>query len=322
MIYVISKATFGSYNVRDIQCNANWDCCPYSEYALIPESMVDEILATQGYCDITLNDAGTEVLSYAARSIPTVQEECCGTNTVLSVNGVTANTDGAVTLTPGNIGAAPSGYGYGGEPVTLSSTAIASDEKLTEALQTVYESMNARETKLVRFYGYPSTKINGNKVEVSDYVFFGFLSKSSNDYGSFIAHSSYHKGCLISKAKVGGVWQELEWVNPPLDILTISNIDTPVEYRTTERWMGKPVYATLLKKTFDNVPSVTVSISDDPNNIWNVIDYVCKIDTGDSTRFDSALTFTPDSRDGLKTVVYPVANTSGTIYLMVKYTKP
>lgn len=113
MIYVISKDTFGSYDVRDIQCNANWDCCPYSEYALIPESMVDEILATQGYCDITLNDSGTEVLSYTARSIPTVQEECCGTNTVLSVNGVTANTDGAVTLTPNDIDAAPAGYGLG-----------------------------------------------------------------------------------------------------------------------------------------------------------------------------------------------------------------
>lgn len=100
MIYVISKATFGSYNVRDIQCNANWDCCPYSDYALIPDSMVDGILATRGYCDITLNSDGTMVESFTARSIPSVREECCGTNTVLSVNGVKANADGNVTLTP------------------------------------------------------------------------------------------------------------------------------------------------------------------------------------------------------------------------------
>lgn len=113
MIYVISKDTFGSYNVRDIQCNANWDCCPYSDYALIPDSMVEEILATRGYCDITLNDTGTEVASYTARSIPDVPEECCGTNTILSVNGVTANNDGELTLTPGDVGAAPGGYGLG-----------------------------------------------------------------------------------------------------------------------------------------------------------------------------------------------------------------
>lgn len=106
MMYVISKATFGSYNVRDIQFNVNWTSCPYSDYASIPENMVDGILATKGYCDITLNEAGTEVASFTARTIPSVQEECCGTNTVLSVNGVTANTSGEVTLTPDDLGAA------------------------------------------------------------------------------------------------------------------------------------------------------------------------------------------------------------------------
>lgn len=107
MIYVISKSTFGDYSVRDIQCNANWDCCPYSDYALIPNSMVDGILATNGYCDITLNAAGDEVASFTARAIPSVPPECCGTNTVLSVNGVCANTDGELTLTAANVGAIP-----------------------------------------------------------------------------------------------------------------------------------------------------------------------------------------------------------------------
>lgn len=105
MIYVISKATFGSYNVRDIQCNANWDCCPYSDYALIPDSMVEGILATKGYCDITLNSAGTEVTGFTARTIPSVPDECCGTNTVLSVNGKTANTAGEVSITASDVGA-------------------------------------------------------------------------------------------------------------------------------------------------------------------------------------------------------------------------
>lgn len=70
MIYVISKAAFGDYNVRDIQHNANWCSCPYSDYALIPDSMVDGILATCGYCDITLNSEGTEVVSFVAREKP------------------------------------------------------------------------------------------------------------------------------------------------------------------------------------------------------------------------------------------------------------
>lgn len=98
MIYVISKSTFGSYNVRDIQCNANWDCCPYSDYALIPDNLVEDILATQGYCDITLNDAGNAVTAFTARSIPSVPDECCGINTVLSVNGAKANSNGEVIV--------------------------------------------------------------------------------------------------------------------------------------------------------------------------------------------------------------------------------
>jgi hypothetical protein len=77
VIYVISKSTFGSYNVRDIQCNANWDCCPYSDYVLIPDNLVESILATKGYCDITLDSAGTAVASFTARTIPSVPKECC-----------------------------------------------------------------------------------------------------------------------------------------------------------------------------------------------------------------------------------------------------
>ena len=106
MIYVISKSTFGSYNVRDIQCNANWDCCPYSDYALIPDSLVDGVLATKGYCDIVLTEDGGTVASFTAREIPSVPEECCGENTVLSVNGKTANTAGEVSLSTEDIGAA------------------------------------------------------------------------------------------------------------------------------------------------------------------------------------------------------------------------
>lgn len=105
MIYVISKETYGQYEVRDIQCNANWDCCPYSEYALIPENLLGDILATQGYCDIVLNDAGNEVVSFTAREIPSVPDECCGMNTVLSVNGVKANSNGELTLTHNDVGA-------------------------------------------------------------------------------------------------------------------------------------------------------------------------------------------------------------------------
>lgn len=40
------------------------------------------------------------------------------------------------------------------------------------------------------------------------------------------------------RVKTGGTWSEWEWVNPPMQV--------GVEYRTTERWNGEPVYTKLI----------------------------------------------------------------------------
>lgn len=72
---VISKATFGDYEVHDIQTNTAWSKNPYSEkYAVVPDDMVESIMATCGYCDLVLNDDGTEVVSFAALEIPEIPE--------------------------------------------------------------------------------------------------------------------------------------------------------------------------------------------------------------------------------------------------------
>lgn len=72
---VISKAVFGDYNFHDIQTNSSWLSNPYGdEYAVVPADMVDDIMATRGYCDIELNEDGTEVVSFTVRDIPKVEE--------------------------------------------------------------------------------------------------------------------------------------------------------------------------------------------------------------------------------------------------------
>ncbi|MBR5485825.1 MAG: hypothetical protein IKV41_04885 [Oscillospiraceae bacterium] len=72
----ISKAVFGEYSVRDIQTNAAWSENPYGDdYAVVPDDMVQDILATHGFCDIELNDEGTEVVSFKAREIPEIPEK-------------------------------------------------------------------------------------------------------------------------------------------------------------------------------------------------------------------------------------------------------
>ena len=130
------------------------------------------------------------------------------------------------------------GYGYGGTPVMLSSALLRSDDELNTAIEAIYSTMSNRETKLICFIGYPDN---------SDYSWFGILSRSTANYGSMFAHSSYNYGKMISKAKMNGEWRPLEWEQPPMVAGT--------EYRTTERYMSKPVYVKLVD--FGNLPNST-----------------------------------------------------------------
>ena len=72
---VISKETYGEYAVRDIQSNSSWGANPYGEeYAVVPDDMVTAIMETRGFCDIVLNEDGTEVVEFTAREIPVIPE--------------------------------------------------------------------------------------------------------------------------------------------------------------------------------------------------------------------------------------------------------
>ena len=72
---VISKDTFGEHEVRDIQTNSAWGSNPYGDgYAVVPDDMVTAIQETRGFCDITLNEDGTEIVGFTAREIPDIPE--------------------------------------------------------------------------------------------------------------------------------------------------------------------------------------------------------------------------------------------------------
>lgn len=72
---VISIETFGDYAVHDIQTNSSWSANPYGEdYAVVPDEMVTAIVETNGFCDLELNEDGTEVVSFTAREIPDIPE--------------------------------------------------------------------------------------------------------------------------------------------------------------------------------------------------------------------------------------------------------
>lgn len=70
--------------------------------------------------------------------------------------------------------------------------------------------------------------------------FYATSFDGSGSYGHMVAtgQSGAAKGCCCIRLKENGVYSEWEWINPPMAI--------GKEYRTTERWNGKPVYAALV----------------------------------------------------------------------------
>lgn len=56
----------------------------------------------------------------------------------------------------------------------------------------------------------------------------------NESYGTQTWYNDRYNGIVAQRFKINGVWQPWEWVNPPM----LSGVD----YRTTERWNGKPVY--------------------------------------------------------------------------------
>ena len=131
----------------------------------------------------------------------------------------TVRYDAAQTLTGtqktqarGNIGAAPDGYGLGSSIVYAPSNSDGvSDANLINA---------------TGFYLAIANVGSGGW----NYVFhMQYPSDAALQFGSFVNDTTYQ-----IRKKLIGVWQPWEWVNPPMQL--------GVEYRTTERFLGKPVY--------------------------------------------------------------------------------
>lgn len=129
-------------------------------------------------------------------------------------------------------GKAPAGYGYGGEVIVTDTTKDTTEAELETILTTMFNSMKGGETKQIKF----ACAVLGN------WTFRGILFKNgdSGDWGSFVAYAEYRDTVVeLRKAYQSRVWQPFEWVNPYFD-------EPGKEYRTTERFDGKAVYAKLI----------------------------------------------------------------------------
>ena len=138
-----------------------------------------------------------------------------------TINGHSLASD--VDLDNNDVGAAPAGFGLGGECFEVLDWNTATKNGF-------YSDTNGEERKHSPFlgmaaWGYTVAMKNDDAITQ---VAFTYATPNWN-------HALVQK---IRHLKGAEGWSEWEWVNPPMEV--------GVEYRTTERWQGKPVYTKLI----------------------------------------------------------------------------
>ena len=128
-----------------------------------------------------------------------------------------ANKNNPHGVTIEQIGAAPSGRGLG---------------------ETVGKDVSGADFNTITENGWYSFGGGGSNMPTPDLGYSHMLvaARNSDNLTQFVFQSNVEvsKGTIIKRTKWNGVWGEWEWVNPPMV--------AGVEYRTTERYNGKPVY--------------------------------------------------------------------------------
>lgn len=135
-------------------------------------------------------------------------------------------------LTYSDVGAAPAGYGLG-----KTTPRYASDLNAAITDGWYYTNTNTANVPQNRFY-YSSVLV---------------LARTSTQIAQLLTSISYSVQMMRYTQDGGATWVE-EWVNPPMSF--------GVEYRTTERHNGKPVYTKLVNVgSLTNAGKIKVSVS-------------------------------------------------------------
>ena len=114
---------------------------------------------------------------------------------------------------------APAGFGLGGNGTLVEISSV--DELDSLSNNGWYTIHSSKDLTLVGFSFSACVLEISSLSETYGWQIIRFLGKNS----------------ILIRHKNNGVWGEWEWDNPPMEL--------GKEYRTTERWNGKPVYACL-----------------------------------------------------------------------------
>jgi hypothetical protein len=163
--------------------------------------------------------------------------------------------------TPGQIGAARSGYGYGESANRLYFNNDTDGSLLEAELDKLLSTMANREIKQIAISDYPN---------MSGSTYYGSVYKHMPDYAVVRMYSYEYSGRMALKVKSGGKWDEWCWSNPPMAL--------GMEYCTEERYNGKKVYTKLVDLgTLPDTSTKTVTIT---SEVVQVISMFGSADSG------------------------------------------
>lgn len=150
---------------------------------------------------------------------------------------------------------APAGYGLGESdhniPANGSITIKFNSDRHVAIIAVQGATMNNRSVFVVNTYGSGGIRTHIKRLCGEDTILYGILPESADNTNGIVLFNQSTDGYVSASILIlfgaypevtngiSGVTAEpFEWDNPPM---------VPgVEYRTTERWNGKPVYATLV----------------------------------------------------------------------------
>lgn len=163
-----------------------------------------------------------------------IDERLTAAHNAVRYDAAQSLTDAQKTQARGNIAAAPSGGGVMEMSIEISAaSASESYDTLCAKLDAVLATMPSSSVKFLSVYPPQYYGLGEDMCA---------LFKNINDYASVYTIGSYNtnrQGFRMIKRKryssdPAGKWEPLEYINPEMNL--------GVEYRTTERYLGKPVY--------------------------------------------------------------------------------
>lgn len=212
-------------------------------------------------------------------------------------------TPGTGAITPDAIGAAPAGFGLG---KSVAETVLSQNDDLNTVINNGVYLITA--ASIINgptiSDGLPSTLDATLIVETGRYscIVRQWLYPGTQGMQDYI---------LTRCCKIG-IWQPWEWVNPQMAL--------GIEYRTIERYMGKPVYIKLVNCGVFAAPGTTKTVTfDDTGALSHVVDFGGEVPARGSTWAIPTFLFGASYEDSSIIQVEPrITSGNGIIYLYTK----